>query len=44
LARDIGLKLDSGAYLSGLVRTRIGGFSVEQALSIEEFERNLSFL
>ncbi|HJZ41989.1 MAG TPA: tRNA pseudouridine(55) synthase TruB [Bacteroidales bacterium] len=43
LARDIGLRLDSGAYLSALVRTHIGDFSLEQALTIEEFERNLVF-
>jgi tRNA pseudouridine55 synthase len=43
LARDIGLRLDSGAYLSTLVRTHIGSYSLEKALTIEEFERNLVF-
>lgn len=44
LARDIGLKLRSGAHLTGLVRTGIGNFSLRDALSIEDFERNLVFL
>lgn len=37
LANDFGIALDSGAHLSALRRTRIGEFSVENALSIEEF-------
>ncbi|MBN1790892.1 MAG: tRNA pseudouridine(55) synthase TruB [Bacteroidales bacterium] len=44
LARDIGIKLRSGAHLTGLVRTGIGNFSLQNALSIEDFERNLVFL
>jgi tRNA pseudouridine55 synthase len=44
LARDIGLRLESGAYLSGLVRTRIGDFLVKDSMNIEEFERNFVFL
>ncbi len=44
LARDIGIKLRSGAHLTGLVRTGIGNFSLQDALSIEDFERNLVFL
>jgi tRNA pseudouridine55 synthase len=44
LARDIGLKLGSGAHLTGLVRTGIGDFLLQDALSLEEFERNLVFL
>jgi tRNA pseudouridine55 synthase len=44
LARDIGQRLNSGAYLSGLVRTAIGDFSLKNALNIEEFERNFIFL
>jgi tRNA pseudouridine55 synthase len=38
LANDIGLKLDSGAYLVGLRRTRIGNHKLEGAWSIEKFE------
>ena len=44
LARDIGRSLQSGAHLTDLVRQRIGDFHVENALNIEEFERNLVFL
>ncbi len=44
LARDLGLKLDSGAHLSGLRRTRIGPYSIDQAISIENFIENLKLL
>ena len=37
LANDFGIALDSGAHLSTLRRTRIGEFSVENALSIDAF-------
>jgi len=35
-ARDLGEKLDSGAHLSSLRRTRSGGFKVETAANIED--------
>jgi tRNA pseudouridine55 synthase len=35
LARDFGLALNSGAYLSSLRRTRIGNYSVENALKTD---------
>jgi tRNA pseudouridine55 synthase len=38
LVRDIGTSLNSGAYLVGLVRTRIGDFTLENAREIDEFE------
>lgn len=38
LAYDFGLALNSGAYLSALRRTKIGEFSVEDTVKIEEFE------
>ncbi len=38
LARDFGLALGSGAYLRKLVRTRIGNFKLEGAMSIEQFQ------
>ena len=38
LAHDLGQKLGCGAYLTSLRRTNIGNFSVDDALSIEEFE------
>ncbi len=44
LARDIGRALHSGAHLASLLRSKIGDFLVEDALTIEEFERNLIFL
>lgn len=37
LVRDLGLAVQSGAYLSVLRRTRIGNFRVDDALTIEAF-------
>lgn len=37
LVRDLGLLLNNGAYMSNLRRTRIGGFRVEDASTIEAF-------
>ncbi|PIF05868.1 MAG: tRNA pseudouridine(55) synthase TruB [Draconibacterium sp.] len=42
LARDIGQELGCGAYLTGLRRTKIGSFSVENAMDIDEFMANIS--
>ena len=39
LARDIGEKLNTGAYLASLRRTAIGEFNVENALTIKEIEK-----
>ncbi len=44
LARDLGLKLQSGAHLTGLRRTRIGPYEVERAVLIEDFIKNLKLL
>ena len=41
LARDIGKELDCGAYLTGLRRTQIGNFNVEEAMNIDYFMKNL---
>jgi tRNA pseudouridine55 synthase len=41
LANDFGKALDNGAHLSALRRTRIGEFSVEDAVGIEAFEASL---
>ncbi|VAW22664.1 tRNA pseudouridine(55) synthase, partial [hydrothermal vent metagenome] len=41
LARDIGKKLNCGAYLVGLRRTRIGEYEVGQAMSVNYFLTNL---
>src|SRR5208283_1366223 len=38
LARDFGEKLNNGAYLSQLCRTRIGEFNLNQAYSMEKIE------
>ena len=41
LAHDFGKALQNGAHLSALRRTKIGDFSVENAVSIETFENSL---
>ncbi|NND62972.1 MAG: tRNA pseudouridine(55) synthase TruB [Flavobacteriaceae bacterium] len=41
LAHDFGKALNNGAYLSELRRTKIGDYDVENAMSIEEFEKKL---
>ncbi len=42
LANDIGQKLGVGAHLTGLIRTRIGDFTLKNAINIENFEKNLA--
>ena len=42
LAHDFGKALDNGAHLSALRRTKIGDFSVEDAIDIPEFEKALN--
>ncbi|HVD98297.1 MAG TPA: tRNA pseudouridine(55) synthase TruB [Cytophagaceae bacterium] len=37
LVRDFGLKLENGAYMSALRRTRIGNFRVEDAEQLQDF-------
>ena len=37
LARDIGMALGSGAYLTDLCRTRVGDVSIEKAMTFDEF-------
>lgn len=37
IARDLGEKLETGAYLSGLVRTRVGEHSLENFQKLEKF-------
>jgi tRNA pseudouridine55 synthase len=41
LARDLGSMLESGAHLSGLRRTRIGPYHVDEAISVENFINNI---
>jgi tRNA pseudouridine55 synthase len=44
LARDLGESLGCGAYLIGLVRTRNGSNLLENAWTIENFEKNLALV
>jgi tRNA pseudouridine55 synthase len=39
LARDIGERLKTGAYLSDLKRTKIGAYKLVNALDLEQFEK-----
>lgn len=39
LARDIGEELDTGGYVRKLIRTRVGSFIRDRALSLDAFER-----
>ena len=41
LAFEIGEKLESGAYLSSLCRTRSGGFTIEKSHTLDEFMEKL---
>ncbi|MCQ2252034.1 MAG: tRNA pseudouridine(55) synthase TruB [Bacteroidales bacterium] len=41
LAHDIGKKLGVGGHLAGLRRTRIGDVRIENAISMEDFEKKL---
>lgn len=43
-ARDLGYALDSGCYLSALERSSIGKFKLQDALTIEKFEKILEQL
>lgn len=38
LARDVGVALQSGGHLTGLIRTQSGGFRVEKCLKMEDLE------
>jgi len=42
LARDIGLSLNSGAYLIGLRRTRIGKYTLDKSIELAELAETLS--
>jgi tRNA pseudouridine55 synthase len=44
IANDFGKKLNSGAHLSSLRRTKSGDFSIENACTIEEYEAYLKSL
>jgi tRNA pseudouridine55 synthase len=42
LAHDLGQRLGTGAHLTALRRTRVGGFALASALTLEHFERTPS--
>lgn len=42
MARDIGVALESGAYLTELRRTQSGGFKADEAMSLDEAAEMLS--
>jgi tRNA pseudouridine55 synthase len=42
LARDLGASIQSGAYLVGLIRTRIGDLKLEDAWNVQEFIENFT--
>lgn len=44
IARDLGIAVDSGAYLSGLIRTEIGNYTLKGAIDTEKFKRKLNIL
>ena len=44
LARDLGEELNSGAHLTGLRRTRIGPYKVEDAISLDNFVEKIKLL
>jgi tRNA pseudouridine55 synthase len=44
LAHDFGKALNNGGHLSALRRTKIGDYSVKNAVSIEAFEERLTSL
>ena len=41
IANDFGKKLKVGAYLESLVRTSVGDYSLEKAISLDDFEKEL---
>ena len=41
LAHDVGRRLGCGAHLTALRRTMTGGFTIAQAITVEQFERSL---
>ncbi len=42
LAEDLGKLLETGAYLSGLVRTTVGGFNLDEALVLDEIDASMA--
>ena len=44
IARDLGYELNSGAHLSGLIRTGIGHYTLDMAITTEKFKEKLNIL
>lgn len=42
LARDIGQKLNTGAYLADLERTQVGAFRIEQSLTLDQLQQQVT--
>lgn len=42
LANDIGIKLGMGAHLHCLIRTRIGHYTIEQSITLEQLQQSIS--
>ncbi|MBC8146482.1 MAG: tRNA pseudouridine(55) synthase TruB [Bacteroidetes bacterium] len=42
VVNDFGKAMDSGAYLSSLCRTKIGSYSLSEALEVDDFKKMLS--
>jgi tRNA pseudouridine55 synthase len=42
LARDMGQRLQSGAHLIALRRTRVGNYSIDNCTTIEDLQEQLS--
>jgi len=40
LAHDLGQRLGCGAYLSGLVRTKIGDYTIDQAVKLDRIGKD----
>jgi tRNA pseudouridine55 synthase len=38
LARDIGVHLGTGAYVKSLIRTKVGAYSIEQSISLQDLK------
>ena len=42
IAHDFGVKLNNGAFLSDLIRTKIGNFDINDAKKIDDFKKELN--
>lgn len=40
LSRDIGNELKTGGYMTSLIRTKVGNFTIENSVKLEDFEAN----